>query len=69
MLEIIKYGSSKYGCWVLGTLKVGDLEIKDIFNTNIDDEEFFKDKTSCKVKKVKISRNSNKKYHVLYLEF
>lgn len=69
MLEIIKYGSSKYGCWVLGNLKLGDLEIRDIFNTNIDDESFFKDKTELKVKKVKISRNSKKHYHVFSLEF
>ena len=60
MLEIIKYGSNKYGVWVIGNLKYDGFEVLDIFNTNIKDEEYFKDKTSIKPKKFKISRRNNK---------
>lgn len=68
MLEIVKYGTSKYGCWVIGHLKYQDLEIIDIFNTNIKDESYFADKTSIKPKKIKISKNKNKQI-VFSLEF
>ena len=68
MLEIIKYGSTKYGVWVIGHLRYEGLEIIDIFNTNLKDEEFFKDKTSCKPKLFKITRNKDKKI-VFNLEF
>lgn len=68
MLEIIKYGTSKFGCWVVGHLKYQEIEIIDIFNTNIKDESFFKDKTTIKPKLVKISKNRNKQI-VFSLEF
>lgn len=69
MLEIVKYGTSKYGgCWVIGHLNYQEFEVLDIFNTNITDENFFKDKTTIKVKKFKISRNRNKEIK-FYLEF
>ena len=60
MLEIIKYGTSKYGVWVIGSLQYEGFEVVDIFNTNLKDEDFFKDKTSIKPKKFKISRRNNK---------
>lgn len=60
MLEIIKYGTSKFGVWVIGSLKYEGFEVVDIFNTNLKDEDFFKDKTSIKPKKFKISRRNNK---------
>jgi len=61
MLEILKYGTSKYGqCWVIGTVKYQGFELMDIFNTNISDENFFSDKTELKIKKFKISRDRNK---------
>lgn len=68
MLEIIKYGSSKYGVWVVGRLQYQEFEILDIFSTNIKEEEFFKDKTSIKPKKVKILKNKNKQV-IFSLEF
>lgn len=69
MLEIIKYGTSKYGrCWVVGHVVFNGLEIIDIFNTNITDEDFFKNKTNIKVKKIKISKNQHKQI-VFSLEF
>ena len=69
MFEIVKYGTSKFGnCWVLGHLHYQEFEIIDIFNTNIDDENYFKDKTNIKVKKFKISRNKTGKI-VFSLEF
>lgn len=68
MLEVIKYGSSKYGVWVIGHLKYDGLEFIDIFNTNLKDEEFFKDKTNVKPKMFKITRNRNKQI-VFNLEF
>lgn len=68
MLEIVKYGSNKYGVWVIGHLKYQDVEFVDIFNTNIKDEDFFKDKTQVKPKKLKISKNKNKQI-VFNLEF
>ena len=68
MLEVIKYGSSKYGVWVIGHLKFQDLEIIDIFNTNIKDENYFKDNLSPKPKKIKISKNRQKQI-VFTLEF
>lgn len=68
MLEIIKYGTSKYGVWVLGHLKYQEFEVIDIFNTNIKDESYFKDKTSIKPKLFKISKN--RKHEVVFtLEF
>ena len=68
MLEIIKYGTSKYGVWVLGHLKYDGLEFIDIFNTNLKDESYFKDKTSAKPKLFKISKNRSKQI-VFTLEF
>ena len=68
MLEIIKYGTSQYGVWVVGHLKYEGLDILDIFNTNIKDESDLKDKTSLKPKLFKITRNRNKQL-VFYLEF
>lgn len=68
MLEVIKYGTSKYGIWVIGHLKFQDLEIIDIFNTNIKDENYFKDNLSAKPKKIKISKNKAKQI-VFTLEF
>lgn len=70
MLEIIKYGTSKFGdCWVIGNLKYEGFEVSDLFNTNIKDENFFKDKTTIKVKKIKVSRNSKSKLIRFTLEF
>lgn len=68
MLEVIKYGTSKYGVWVIGHLKFPDLEIIDIFNTNIKDESFFINNQSPKPKKIKISKNRQKQI-VFTLEF
>lgn len=68
MLEIIKYGTSKYGVWVIGNLEYQEFSILDIFNTNIKDENFFKDKTQVKVKKFKVSKNKDKKI-IFTLEF
>ena len=68
MLEVIKYGSNKYGVWVIGHLKYDGFEFVDIFNTNLKDEEYFKDKTNVKPKLFRISRNKNKQL-VCYLEF
>lgn len=68
MLEVIKYGSNKYGVWVIGHLRYDGLEFIDIFNTNLKDESFFKDKTSVKVKLFKIQRNKNHQL-VCSLEF
>ena len=68
MLEIIKYGTSKYGVWIIGHLKFEGLEIVDIFNTNLKDEESLKDKTNIKPKLFKITRNRNKQI-VFNLEF
>lgn len=68
MLEIIKYGTSKYGVWIVGHLKYEGLDILDIFNTNLKDEESLKDKTNIKPKLFKITRNRNKQL-VFNLEF
>lgn len=68
MLEIIKYGTSKYGVWIVGHLKFEGLDIIDIFNTNLKDENILKDKTNVKPKLFKISRNRNKQL-VFNLEF
>lgn len=68
MLEIIKYGTSKYGVWVVGNLKYDGFELLDIFNTNLKDENVLKDHTSVKIKKLKISKDKNYKIH-FYLEF
>lgn len=68
MLEIIKYGTSKYGVWIIGHLKYEGLDIIDIFNTNIKKEDDLKDKTNIKPKLFKISRNRNKQL-VFSLEF
>ena len=61
MLEIIKYGSSKYGVWVVGHLKYEGLDLLDIFNTNLKDESVLQDKTTLKVKLLKITRAKNGK--------
>lgn len=59
MLEIIKYGTSQYGrVWIIGNLKYQEIEILDLFNTNLTDENVLKDKTNIKPKKFKISRSS-----------
>ena len=68
MLEIIKYGTSKYGVWIVGHLKYEGLDILDIFNTNLKDESSLKDKTNIKPKLFKITRNRNKQI-VFNLEF
>ena len=68
MLEIIKYGTSKYGVWIVGHLKFEGLEIIDIFSTNLKDESFLKDKTNIKPKLFKILRNKNKQL-IFNLEF
>ena len=68
MLEIIKYGTSKYGVWIIGHLKYEGFEIIDIFSTNLKDEEVLKDKTSIRPKLFKITRNRNKNI-VFNLEF
>lgn len=68
MLEVIKYGTSKYGVWVIGNLKFQGIDIIDIFNTNIKDENYFKDNLSPIPKKIKISKNKAKQI-VFTLEF
>ena len=68
MLDVIKFGTSKYGVWVIGHLKLQDLEIIDIFNTNIKDENYFRDNLSLIPKKIKISKNRQKQI-VFTLEF
>lgn len=68
MLEILKYGSNKYGVWIIGILKYKGLEFKDIFSTNIKDESELVDKTNLEVKNIKISRNRQKNI-LLNLEF
>ena len=69
MLEIIKYGTSKYGrVWIVGNLKYQEFEVLDIFNTNLSDENVLKDKTSIKPKLFKISRNKDGKI-LFNLEF
>lgn len=60
MLEIVKYGTSKYGVWILGHLKYDGLDFYDIFNTNIKNEDELKDKTVLKPKLFKISRYKGK---------
>lgn len=69
MLEIIKYGTSRYGqVWIVGHLKYDGLDFYDIFNTNLKDESVLKDKTTIKPKLFKISKNKNKQI-VFTLEF
>lgn len=68
MLEIIKYGSNKYGVWIVGHLKLEGLDILDIFNTNLKNEDVLKDKTSIKPKMFKITRAKNGQIHFA-LEF
>lgn len=68
MLDVTKFGTSKYGVWVIGSLKYQDLEINDIFNTNLKDENYFNDNLNPKPKKIKISRNKQKQI-VFSLEF
>lgn len=67
MLEIVKYGTNKYGVWIIGHLTYDCLEFIDIFSTNIKDESVLKDKTQLKPKKFKISRYKGKLSY--YLEF
>lgn len=68
MLEVIKYGTNKYGVWVVGHLKFEGLDIMDIFNTNLKDESVLKDSTTLKPKLIKISKN--KHYQIVFnLEF
>lgn len=68
MLEILKFGSNKYGVWVIGHLIYEGLEITDIFNTNLKDINILKEKDIVKIKKFKISRNKQKNL-VFSLEF
>lgn len=68
MLEVIKYGTSKYGVWVIGNLQFQGIDIIDIFNTNIKDENYFKDNLKPIPKKIKISKNKQKQI-VFTLEF
>lgn len=69
MLEIIKFGTSKFGkVWIIGSLKYQEIEVFDLFNTNLTDESTLKDKTNVKVKKFKISRNRDGKI-LFNLEF
>lgn len=68
MLEVIKYGSNKYGVWVVGHLKYNGIDIFDIFNTNIKDESELKDRPTLKPKEIKISKDKN--YRIVFrLEF
>lgn len=70
MLEIIKFGTSQYGkVWVIGNLKYQGFEVIDLFNTNLTDESYFKDKTDVKPKKFKISRSSKTGKIIFTLEF
>lgn len=69
MFEVIKYGQDKKGFyWVVGHLKYDLLDFFEIFNTNINNEEYLKTSKDLKVKKFKISKDRNGKYHY-YLEF
>ena len=69
MFEILKYGTTQNGkCWVIGNLNYQEFTINDIFSTNIKDENFFKDKTSLKIKRLKISKRKDKTIS-FYLEF
>lgn len=68
MLEIIKYGTSKYGVWILGHLKYEGLDFYDIFSTNLSSEDSLKDKTTLKPKLFKISRSRQGKI-LFSLEF
>lgn len=69
MLEIIKYGTSKYGrVWIIGCIKYQGFEVLDLFNTNLTDESVLKDKTNIKFKTFKISRNRDGKI-LFNLEF
>lgn len=68
MLEVLKFGSNKYGVWVIGHLNYQELEITDIFNTNLKDTSILKEKDIIKIKKFKISRSKNKNL-VFSLEF
>lgn len=68
MLEVQKQGISDYGVWVIGTLTIGNLVIRDLFNTNLKDE--LSDTTQpLKVKKVKISRSQKTNQLRISLEF
>lgn len=68
MLEVQKQGTNEYGVWVIGTLTIGNLVIRDLFNTNLKDE--LSDTTQpLKVKKVKISRSQKTNQLRISLEF
>lgn len=68
MLEILKYGTNKFGVWVIGNLKFKGFEMRDIFSTNIKNEDELKDKTTLEVKKIKILRTKQKNIAIA-LEF
>lgn len=56
MLEVKKFGKTKYGVWILGTLKYQGFEIKDIFKTNLKD---IPNETNLKVKKLIVNKSKN----------
>lgn len=69
MFEVIKYGQDKKGFfWVVGHYKENKLDFFEIFNTNVNNEEFFKTGKELPVKKFKISKSRDGKYR-FYLEF
>lgn len=68
MLDIKKSGTTKYGVWVVGTLRFQGLEISDIFNTNLSDTTLLDDKESIKVKTIKIARRKDGQFRIT-LEF
>lgn len=69
MLDIKKFGKTQYGVWVIGTLKYNGLEVDDLFNTTLSDTTLFEDKSSIKVKSIKISRNPKTKLLRFTLDF
>ena len=69
MFEVLKYGQDKKGYyWVVGHLNHDIVDFFEIFNTNLKSEEILKTGKAIPVKKFKISKDKNGKYHY-YLEF
>lgn len=68
MLEVQKQGVNEYGLWIIGTLELGGLTIRDLFNTNLSNEIEDTSKP-IKVKKVKISRSQKTRELRFTLEF
>lgn len=56
MLEVKKSGKTRFGVWILGTLKYSDFEIKDIFRTNLTDVPV---DSSLKINKLIVNRCKN----------